>query len=246
MDDEIAIVSSYSIKSAAGSMPSKVDMGIGAGLQADGKAYSPINGISPPICDSASETELCFAETASAKSDSRTRHDSLDVSVREYVDSKTTKALHEPPCNCPSRTPLNLVVKFGLESVGEMPTSSLKRFPIDTNIFFGPKRVGPFVLPPSSNTYHVQLGIIGVYTLIILFSAIIGPKTMFLTVWRLSVSLICYAMLGRFLGYNVETRQDFLLAPGLYVAGHVQKFLFSVRFSAKVMPKPFAILDPKQ
>jgi hypothetical protein len=75
--------------------------------------------------------------------------------------------------------------------------SSFKRVPTNTNILHGSKHIGPYVLEHSPDTYHLQKSIVAIHLFIIMFVAVIGPKTFALIIWRLSVALITYFVTGR-------------------------------------------------
>ncbi|KAJ4992450.1 hypothetical protein SVAN01_02159 [Stagonosporopsis vannaccii] len=142
--------------------------------------------------------------------------DSLSIGIREYVDSKIAETLHGHSCHGSHRTSVDAPanhIKSGLPP--------LKRLPVAMHILHGVKHFGPFAFMYGSNTYHLQLGIIGIYMLVVLFATFIGPKTLCITIWRLAIALLTYGIAGRLLMWNHGAQDDLLLAPVLYIAGSV-------------------------
>jgi hypothetical protein len=116
--------------------------------------------------------------------------DSLGAGIREYVESKIAEAFHGHSCACPVRAPLNITAKFELDNGGELSrSSSFKRIPTNSNMLHGSKRIGPYIIEHSSNTYNVRRGVVIIYLCILTLAAFIGPKTFFTTTWRLAVAL---------------------------------------------------------
>ncbi|KAF3049035.1 hypothetical protein E8E11_007808 [Didymella keratinophila] len=159
--------------------------------------------------------------------------DSLSAGIREYVESKIAEALNGHSCACP-------------------------RIPTNTNILQGGKRIGPYILVHSSNTYNVQKVIVIFYLCIITLAAFFGPKTFFITTWRLAIALTVYFAAGRFLGWQKKAHPDLLLAPVLYATGAMHNILcdainqygiFKVYLNSKIMRESLAevgaVLNPK-
>jgi hypothetical protein len=184
--------------------------------------------------------------------------DSLSAGIREYVESKIAEVFHRHSCACLVRAPLNITANFELDNGGELSHSSFKRVPTNRNILHGSKHIGPYVLEHSPNTYHLQKGIAAISLFIIMFAALIGPKTFALIIWRLSVALITYFVTGRLPGWQDKAQPDLLLAPALYAAGVLynifcdavaQYGIFKVHLNSQIMRESLAevgvVLDPK-
>ncbi|KAJ8118139.1 hypothetical protein OPT61_g823 [Boeremia exigua] len=150
----------------------------------------------------------------------------LSTDNHKEVPIKVAETAHECSGKCPVRSPMTITLKLKIQPKKDVPNHATKRLPINANIFEGPKRIGPFVFAESSNTRNLQLGMIGIYTLTILFAAFIGPKTLSITLWKLAVALLAYYITGRLLGWEVDAQSDFVLAPVLHMAGVAQKVLY--------------------
>ena len=120
------------------------------------------------------------------------------------------------------RSPLNITTKSELDNASDISRSSSFK---NTNVFYGPKQIGPFALKYSSKIYNLQKGVIGMYIFVIMLSAFLGPKTLFITMWRMSTVLLSYNVTAHLLGWKTDAQSDILLAPMLYVARLVQNVL---------------------
>jgi len=89
-------------------------------------------------------------------------------------------------------------------------------------------------------------------------SAFIGPKTLFITVWRLSVALLAYFVVGHLLGWQKKARPDLLLAPVFHAATILHNIIcdavdqygiFKVYLNSQIMRESLAevgaVLDPR-
>ncbi|KAF2623558.1 hypothetical protein BU25DRAFT_424810 [Macroventuria anomochaeta] len=145
--------------------------------------------------------------------------DSLSAGIREYVESKIAQAFSKHRCGCPVRSPINFTVKFEVDNLGNVSRSSpFKTIPRGADILFGHKTMGPFTITNGRLAINFQIGIIALYLLLLFFSAFTGPKTFLLTVWRISVALLAYAVICSLCNWKLSTGSDLLLAPIVLVA----------------------------
>lgn len=186
--------------------------------------------------------------------------DSLSAGICEYVKSKIAETLHGHSCGCPVRSPVNITARFELDSgSGDLSrTTSFKRISMDTNFLYGPKRFGPFTFGHSPRTYNLQKGIVAIYFLILVPAAFAGPKTLSLTVWRLSVALSTYFVAGHLLGWEKYVEPDMFLVPVFYAIALVRNFfcdavdqygIFKVYLNSQIMRESLvevgAVLNPQ-
>ena len=73
--------------------------------------------------------------------------------------------------------------------------------------------IGPFTITHPRIARDVQLSIISLYLLLILGSALLGPKTLAIAVWRSVVFLGVYTIALCRLGWTERLERDVLLAP---------------------------------
>lgn len=104
----------------------------------------------------------------------------------------------------------------------------------------------------------MQKGIVGLYILVIFLSALSGPKTLLLTVWRFSIALLAYFVSGRMLDWQKKGQPDMLLVPVYYAAGILHNLfcdvvdqygIFKAYLNSQIMRESLAeigaVLDPK-
>ncbi|KAF2993021.1 hypothetical protein E8E13_001163 [Curvularia kusanoi] len=180
--------------------------------------------------------------------------DSLSVGIREYVDSKIAEVLHKHSQHEIVHTSLNVVAKLQLPAKKGMS----ERSPPDTDAINGSRRLGPWVLNASSETHNLQMGISGMYMLVVMFSALLGPKILFSTLWKLLVFLSSYAVAEQMFGWRSDAHPDLLLAPLVHMKHAVQNAVcnllehyvsFQARLNAQAMREAMAeaevVVEPR-
>lgn len=148
--------------------------------------------------------------------------DPLSNGIREYVDAKIAKVLHgterrDGPSGDGSAL-LTAKIYLNPDTPITSSTALSGDVVVDAGIFEGAKRLGPFHLTASSLTYNLQWAIIALVALVVLVAAFSGPKTLFLMLWKMSVVLLGYRMLGKMLGWEDDMSEDVIMASVSYVA----------------------------
>ncbi|KAF2123911.1 hypothetical protein P153DRAFT_401470 [Dothidotthia symphoricarpi CBS 119687] len=131
-------------------------------------------------------------------------------SICDYIDRQTNKAIleHERThTHTPTQsTTLTLTLKL-TPSLGPKVTTSTT------------KSIGPFKISDAHLAASTQSLILTAYILLFLGAALVGPKTFFLTLWRVGVLLAVYAGSGWYLGWGGDGVEDVLLAPVGWAVG---------------------------
>ncbi|RMZ68847.1 hypothetical protein GMOD_00002723 [Pyrenophora seminiperda CCB06] len=73
--------------------------------------------------------------------------------------------------------------------------------------------IGPVTITHSRLARYLQLSIMALYTILLVASAFLGPKTLALAVWRMAIGLGVYAVAVWRLGWAGRLERDVLLAP---------------------------------
>ena len=107
------------------------------------------------------------------------------------------------------------------------------------DMFSGESGLGPFTISHPRVARVAQSGIIAVYAIFVLGAALLGPRTLLLTLWRVFIGLGAYALLVRYLDWAKHVECDMLLAPvvfagnlahgaGVKILEKVRAFMISV------------------
>ncbi|KAJ4313865.1 hypothetical protein N0V94_006731 [Neodidymelliopsis sp. IMI 364377] len=120
--------------------------------------------------------------------------DSLSAGIREYVESKIAHAFFEHRCNCPPSEAEKLIIDHPADvSRSTLPKKVHRR----TNFLNGHRNIGPYAIKGSHFANTAQTGIISIYVGVAFISALLGPKTFCITLWRFGVALLMYLGIAR-------------------------------------------------
>jgi hypothetical protein len=149
--------------------------------------------------------------------------DLLSQGIREYVTSKIAEALVEHDkkvhghMQAATSPPLQVVVNLDLASFQKTSeTSELNGNETKLDAFIEESNIGPLPL-----THHpivaknLRLGMITVYAIALLGTALMGPKSLLLAFWRFSVVFAVYALIARQRNWGVSVENDVIFAPVL-------------------------------
>ena len=84
------------------------------------------------------------------------------------------------------------------------------------SLLTGPKRFGPITISNPRVATGLQIVIVTTYIFIILVSAFSGPKSFLMTIWRIGISLIIYAITIQYLVWKADAYSDMILPPVCY------------------------------
>lgn len=145
--------------------------------------------------------------------------DPLSNRIREHVDAKIAEARHNDKHtnDCIIGTPLAFPAKPSLKTSTDspIPGTTAERIDARIDILSGPQHIGPLKIPVPPLIHNLQRAIIMFLSLAFFVAALVGPRTLFLMLWRVSVVLLGYHILGRMLGWKHKAKEDLLLAPVL-------------------------------
>ena len=82
--------------------------------------------------------------------------------------------------------------------------------------------IGPFTITYPHIARGLQLSLVTFYTILLLGSALLGPKTFTLTVWRMTICLGVYAIAVFRLGWAEHLERDVFLAPVFFALSVAQ------------------------
>jgi hypothetical protein len=154
---------------------------------------------------------------------------SLNQGVREYVGSKITEVLAEDDKKmhgCMQNAmgpPVQVVINFDLTgSTKASKTSQANGDGLKSDIYTGDSTIGPLAITGARILRELQMGTVCLYIIMLLAAAFLGPKTLFLTLWRMAVVLAVYAFAVSNLGWSEHLERDVFLAPVFFAKGMVQ------------------------
>ncbi len=85
------------------------------------------------------------------------------------------------------------------------------------HLLTSPKSIGPYDIEHPDVAIYLQLAVVIMYTMMVLIAALLGPKTLFITLWKMAVVLLGYTSALHCLDYDKEKPNDVLLAPIFFV-----------------------------
>lgn len=87
------------------------------------------------------------------------------------------------------------------------------------------KSIGTITISHPRIATDLQIGIVVIYLTLLLYSALTGPKALFLMVWRMGTVLSVYTVILHHLGWKGDARRDVLLSPLCHISLMVLEFV---------------------
>ncbi|KAF1940347.1 hypothetical protein EJ02DRAFT_494906 [Clathrospora elynae] len=154
---------------------------------------------------------------------------SLSQGIREYVASKIAEALvkqdkkHLGRVQATAVAPVQVTINIDVTGLAKTGVhNDVEKDATKMLLLSGSKTAGSLTITHPRIATDVQLGVIAIYTILLLRATFLGPKALLLTLWRMAVILAVYTASLTHLGWSEHLRRDVLLAPVFYAGNGVQ------------------------
>jgi hypothetical protein len=150
---------------------------------------------------------------------------SLSQGIREYVTSKIAEGLaeydrtHASESDATASRPLHLALRVNATGLAKAKKSTgLDVVNAKTDLSTEASTIGPLEITNATLAKDSQLVVVAIYLVALLAASLLGPKTLLLAVWRMSIVLGIYAALLRQLNWTRNVERDVFLAPMFFAA----------------------------
>jgi hypothetical protein len=151
---------------------------------------------------------------------------SLSQGIREYVTSKIAQALAEHDrahtTGSDATVPPRPHFTIKIDAVGLAKTkqsTTINNRSAKTDLFTESSTIGPLRITNVRMARDVQFGLTTIYAVALLGASLLGPKSLVITVWRLTIILGMYTTVLRYLSWTENVERDVLLAPVYFTGG---------------------------
>lgn len=149
--------------------------------------------------------------------------DLLSQGVREYVATKIAETISDHGVwrirqeRASAKAPMHFILNINIPKVYQDFLETTKRIESDCGQLWSlPQKLGPVTLGNKSTIKLLQNILILLVSIVLLGSALSGPKDLFLMLWGILVLLGIYATVARQLDWSLDFKEDLLLAPVVY------------------------------